>query len=165
MSARSRSHGGNAVASAIAAALAVRPWLLLVVDPVLAARCPVVRRLCVDARRLRLVASERSSRPTRWRPRRALARVDDPLLAELLARARAVLLKGGHLPGDPTDFLFQREGVERFSAPRIPATARGTGCRLASAIAAGLARDLSLREAVSRARQLVRDYLHAHLSV
>jgi hydroxymethylpyrimidine/phosphomethylpyrimidine kinase len=95
------------------------------------------------------------------------AKLEDPLLAAALLGegAGAVLLKGGHLPGHPTDFLFQRDGEERFSAPRIAATARGTGCRLASAIAAGLARGLSIRDAVVAARQLVRDYLQAHVSV
>jgi hydroxymethylpyrimidine/phosphomethylpyrimidine kinase len=76
-----------------------------------------------------------------------------------------VLLKGGHLEGDPADVLATASGTEIFTAPRIAARARGTGCRLASAIAAGLARGLPLREAVIAARALVRDYLQAHLSV
>lgn len=77
----------------------------------------------------------------------------------------AVLLKGGHLPGMPVDVLATPERSEEFAAPRIAARARGTGCRLASAIAAGLARGLPLREAVGAARLLVRDYLQSHLSV
>jgi hydroxymethylpyrimidine/phosphomethylpyrimidine kinase len=78
---------------------------------------------------------------------------------------QAVLLKGGHLQGTPVDVLATREGTESFEAPRIAARARGTGCRLASAIAAGLSRGMPLREAVIAARALVRDYLQAHLSV
>jgi hydroxymethylpyrimidine/phosphomethylpyrimidine kinase len=95
------------------------------------------------------------------------AKLEDPMIAGALVGegASAVLLKGGHLPGDPTDFLFTLDSVERFSAPRIAAVARGTGCRLASAIAAGLARGVSLRDAVLAARQFVRDYLQAHISV
>jgi len=77
----------------------------------------------------------------------------------------AVLLKGGHLDGTPVDVLATRAGTESFQAPRITARARGTGCRLASATAAGLARGVPLREAVIAARALVRDYLQAHLSV
>ena len=77
----------------------------------------------------------------------------------------AVLLKGGHLKGAPVDVLATRTGTESFDAPRIAARARGTGCRLASAIAAGLARGAPLREAVIAARALVREYLQAHLSV
>jgi hydroxymethylpyrimidine/phosphomethylpyrimidine kinase len=89
-----------------------------------------------------------------------------PDAASLLRQGpAAVLLKGGHLEGDPADVLATASGTEVFTAPRIAARARGTGCRLASAIAAGLARGLPLREAVIAARALVRDYLQAHLSV
>ena len=65
----------------------------------------------------------------------------------------AVLLKGGHLPGDSVvDLLVSREGVTRFTHPRLATTnTHGTGCTLASAIAAGLAQGLSLNTAVERA--------------
>jgi hydroxymethylpyrimidine/phosphomethylpyrimidine kinase len=70
----------------------------------------------------------------------------------------AVLLKGGHLPGDTvSDVLATPEGVEVFSAPRIDTQhTHGTGCTLASALAAGIAQGMDLREAVSRARAYVR---------
>ena len=71
--------------------------------------------------------------------------------------ARAVLLKGGHLPGERvTDLLATSDGVEAFESVRIETRhTHGTGCTLASAIAAGLAQGLSLREAVIRARHYV----------
>jgi hydroxymethylpyrimidine/phosphomethylpyrimidine kinase len=70
----------------------------------------------------------------------------------------AVLLKGGHLPGDEViDLLATAEGVEVFRAPRIHTRhTHGTGCTLASAIAAGLAQGMTLRAAVMRARAYVR---------
>jgi hydroxymethylpyrimidine/phosphomethylpyrimidine kinase len=70
----------------------------------------------------------------------------------------AVLLKGGHLPGDElVDLLATPEGVEAFSAPRIPTRhTHGTGCTTASAVAAGLAQGMTLRDAVVRARAYVR---------
>ena len=70
----------------------------------------------------------------------------------------AVLLKGGHLPGDTVvDLLATEAGCESFSAPRIDTRhTHGTGCTLASAVATGLAQGLALREAVVRARQYVR---------
>jgi len=84
----------------------------------------------------------------------------------LLARGpAAVLLKGGHLPGPPTDVLALPGNTESFSAGRIPVKARGTGCRLASAIAAGLARGMPVREAVIDARRYVREYLQAQIPV
>jgi hydroxymethylpyrimidine/phosphomethylpyrimidine kinase len=79
---------------------------------------------------------------------------------ELLARgARAVLLKGGHLPGDTViDLLVSAEGGKHWmQAPRIhSANTHGTGCTLSSAIAAGLALGQPLQEAVEMARAYVR---------
>jgi hydroxymethylpyrimidine/phosphomethylpyrimidine kinase len=73
--------------------------------------------------------------------------------------APAVLLKGGHLPGEVVvDILATPAGVEHFTAPRLPGRhTHGTGCTLATAIAAGLAQRLSLRDAVVRARAYVYD--------
>jgi hydroxymethylpyrimidine/phosphomethylpyrimidine kinase len=70
---------------------------------------------------------------------------------------RAVLLKGGHIPGDVlTDVLVDDEHVEVFESPRIETEhIHGTGCTLASAIATGLAQSMSVREAVIRARAYV----------
>jgi len=51
--------------------------------------------------------------------------------------ARAVLLKGGHLSGDPIDLLFDGARWHEFAAPRIatPHT-HGTGCAYSAAITA-----------------------------
>jgi hydroxymethylpyrimidine/phosphomethylpyrimidine kinase len=70
----------------------------------------------------------------------------------------AVLLKGGHLEGGTvTDLLVTESGTEAFRDPRIETRhTHGTGCTLASAIAAGLAQGMSLRDAVVRARAYVR---------
>ncbi|MEX0922781.1 MAG: bifunctional hydroxymethylpyrimidine kinase/phosphomethylpyrimidine kinase [Rhodovibrionaceae bacterium] len=79
---------------------------------------------------------------------------------ELAGRGpQAVLLKGGHLleGGMVTDVLASRGGVEVFADPRIETRhTHGTGCTLASAIATGLAQDLSVGEAVARARRYLR---------
>ena len=70
----------------------------------------------------------------------------------------AVFLKGGHLPGDRlTDLLATQQGIETFAGQRIPTRhTHGTGCTTASAIAAGLAQGMTLRDAVVRARAYVR---------
>jgi len=72
--------------------------------------------------------------------------------------ANAVLLKGGHLDGDLlVDLLITADGVTRFEDRRIETTStHGTGCTLASAIAAGLAGGLALADSVVRARAYVR---------
>jgi hydroxymethylpyrimidine/phosphomethylpyrimidine kinase len=71
--------------------------------------------------------------------------------------AEAVLIKGGHLEGpESVDLLVDANGCERFAAPRIATkNTHGTGCTLASAIAAGLAKGLSLHEAVREAKAYV----------
>ncbi len=75
--------------------------------------------------------------------------------------SRAVLVKGGHRAGAPVDLLVERGRVTRLAGRRRPGTARGTGCRLASGIAALLAAGLPLEEAVRRAKRLVERYLDA----
>jgi len=80
--------------------------------------------------------------------------------AEVLLRAgaRAVLVKGGHLRGAVVHDLLLEDGQEEvFSAQRIESQAgHGTGCTLASAIAAGLAQGSTLVDAVREAREYVR---------
>ncbi len=69
---------------------------------------------------------------------------------------RWVLVKGGHLAGDPVDLLFDGREVWRFGGTRIgtPHT-HGTGCTLASAIASYLALGEDVPGAVALARQYV----------
>ena len=67
----------------------------------------------------------------------------------------AVLIKGGHGTGpEAADLLATAAGDrEWFRAPRLETqNTHGTGCTLSSAIAAGLARGLPLREAVGQAK-------------
>jgi hydroxymethylpyrimidine/phosphomethylpyrimidine kinase len=73
--------------------------------------------------------------------------------------AGAVLMKGGHLEGDRVVDLLVHDGtVDRFEDARIRSrSTHGTGCTLASAIAAGLAQKMGLRDAVARARAYVRE--------
>lgn len=78
----------------------------------------------------------------------------------LLMGPEAVLVKGGHVPGDVVvDLLRTADGVERrFESPRIHGRpTHGTGCTLASAIAVGLAEGMTLEGAVQEARDYVRD--------
>ncbi len=68
--------------------------------------------------------------------------------------ATAALVKGGHVPGDViVDVLATQSGEHFFEGERIDTKAtHGTGCTLASGIAAGLARGLALKDAVALAR-------------
>lgn len=71
--------------------------------------------------------------------------------------SRAILLKGGHSHGeDAVDLLFSGDRtVERIASQRVAGTSRGTGCALASAIAAGLAAGKPLNEACRAAKNYV----------
>ncbi len=81
----------------------------------------------------------------------------DAAQALLAIGARAVLVKGGHLSGETvTDLLASPSGIVAITGPRIDSTStHGTGCTLASAIAAGLAQGMALEDAVRRARAYV----------
>ncbi|OYZ02478.1 MAG: bifunctional hydroxymethylpyrimidine kinase/phosphomethylpyrimidine kinase [Polaromonas sp. 28-63-22] len=88
---------------------------------------------------------------------------------ELIGRgAQAVLLKGGHLPGNRvSDLLVTRDGATHWMrAPRIMTTnTHGTGCTLSTALAVHLALGCPLLEAVMAAREFVRAALRAGASV
>ncbi len=74
--------------------------------------------------------------------------------------ARAVLVKGGHLAGDPLDVLDDDGRVTIFRGERIETkSTHGTGCTLAAAIAACLARECELKAAVSAAKRFVAEAL------
>ncbi|TDC87723.1 bifunctional hydroxymethylpyrimidine kinase/phosphomethylpyrimidine kinase [Actinomadura sp. 7K507] len=67
-----------------------------------------------------------------------------------------VLIKGGHLPGEPADLLFDGEREHRFSATRHDNRhTHGTGCTLASAIASHLALGEDVPAAVAKAKEYV----------
>ena len=86
----------------------------------------------------------------------------DAAVADLLAMgAPAVLLKGGHLPGDLVMDVLGQQGQAsgdylRLQSQRIVThNGHGTGCTLSSAIASYLAQGLSLQQAVTQARQYI----------
>jgi hydroxymethylpyrimidine/phosphomethylpyrimidine kinase len=91
----------------------------------------------------------------------AVAVTEDDMLSQarqlMSVGARAVLIKGGHGSGhEAADYLVDAAGVSRFAAKRIDTrNTHGTGCTLSSAIAAGLANGMTLRDAVAAAKQYV----------
>ncbi len=86
---------------------------------------------------------------------RPLGRDMDSVGADLLALGpRGVLLKGGHGKGrEVIDRFYDASGVIEVRHPRLPIEGHGSGCTLASAVAAGLARgklpQVAVREAIS----------------
>jgi hydroxymethylpyrimidine/phosphomethylpyrimidine kinase len=160
----------DAIANAVAGALAGFPGIPLVIDPVLASTGGAVL-LGPDALK---------TLKTRLFPLSALVTPNIPETESLTGirletfddmRIAAdefagfgvphVLFKGGHAAG-PTvsDALVDTASghITRFESPRIDtAHTHGTGCTLAAAIACGLAQELSLIEAVQRAHAYVQE--------
>ncbi len=147
------------IVSAVAESL---PDLPFVLDPVLATSAGAVL----------LDATGRAALITRLIPRAALLTPNLPeaaILTDLTAAAplqdlaagffamgaQAVLLKGGHANGpEAVDWLFCPGRVPlRFAAPRKSGTRRGTGCTLATAIAAHLALGADLAETCDQAKR------------
>lgn len=84
----------------------------------------------------------------------AMRRQGERLLA---LGAKAVLIKGGHADGsESVDLLVEPGAVTRLSSPRFNTkNTHGTGCTLSSAIAAGIAKGLTLADAVHAAKGYV----------
>jgi len=67
-----------------------------------------------------------------------------------------VLIKGGHLPGQPVDLLYGQDGACFFEGTRVETRhTHGTGCVYSAAITAGLALGRLLQEAVEQAKDFV----------
>ncbi|MEW2047230.1 bifunctional hydroxymethylpyrimidine kinase/phosphomethylpyrimidine kinase [Streptomyces sp. NPDC005476] len=80
----------------------------------------------------------------------------DAAAAVLAHGPRWVVIKGGHLPGPAVDLLTDGHEEHWLRAPRYDNRhTHGTGCTLASAIAAHLAKGRSVPEAVAAAKRYV----------
>jgi hydroxymethylpyrimidine/phosphomethylpyrimidine kinase len=93
-------------------------------------------------------------------PARTLADMQRQARALLDLGPSAILLKGGHACGDAAvDVLVYADDVRSFSTPRLARTHRGTGCALASAIAAGIAQGQLLVPACEQGKRYVTQML------
>lgn len=67
-----------------------------------------------------------------------------------------VVIKGGHLAGDPIDLVWNGEEMQRISAPRIPSQhTHGTGCTFAAAITARLVEGTDIPAAIREAKEFL----------
>lgn len=161
--------GSAAIIEAVVAAVAAHaPRVPLVVDPVMVAKGghPLLEPEAMDALRSLLVPRAALLTPNAPEavaltglPLDDVAQMTGVAEALLTLGPRAVLLKGGHLPGHTVqDVLMTAAGdVEIFLHPRVDSQAtHGTGCTLASACAVGLAQGRRLALSVRRARSYVR---------
>ncbi|WP_411286548.1 bifunctional hydroxymethylpyrimidine kinase/phosphomethylpyrimidine kinase [Phenylobacterium sp.] len=159
--------GDVATVELVARLLDAAPGVTAVIDPVMTAKGGVALLAADAAQAVKRLLVPRAALLTPNAPEAealtgltvsdtdGLRRAGEALLA---AGARAVLMKGGHLPGDRViDLLMTPAGETVFEGERIDTRhTHGTGCTLASACATGLAQGLPLAAAVARAW----DYVH-----
>ncbi len=137
----------------------------LVVDPVMVAKsgARLLREDAVEAMRTQLLPLATVVTPNIPEAEalsgRKIESLDDAREAavEIVALgAKSAVVKGGHLDGPATDILYDGGEIRAFTAQKISTTStHGTGCTFASATAAGLAKGLSVREAVGEAKKYV----------
>lgn len=160
-----------ALTRAVAAVLARHPRIPMILDPVLVATtgAALATNDLAPALQRHLLARAALLTPNIPEAERLLDRAirtpADMLAAARALRAagaRAVLLKGGHLRGDDiSDLLLTQDAEHWFHQRRIRGESHGTGCSLASAVAAGIARGQSLESAVEGAIGFVQQALAA----
>lgn len=159
--------GTREIVDTAAAALADHaPITPMVLDPVMIAKGgqSLLEDAAVEAIQTRLIPYAALVTPNAPEAARLTGHDVDDLedqhrAAEALveAGAGAALVKGGHVGGDVIrDVLVWRGGSRVFEAPRIDTRhTHGTGCTLASAIAAHLAQGAEMEAAVEKARDYV----------
>jgi len=156
---------GNAgLVEVLVESLELFPEMQVVLDPVLEATSG---RPLLDEAGRELLLSSLLRRVTLLTPnlpelaqltgRKSIAGMEDEAASakELLGRGcKAVLVKGGHREGSKAvDYLYDASGKREFTTERIATNnTRGTGCSLASLIAAGLALGYRMPEAIESAK-------------
>jgi hydroxymethylpyrimidine/phosphomethylpyrimidine kinase len=93
--------------------------------------------------------------------RDSMARAAEKLVA---LGAVNVLVKGGHLAGDPVDLLLTSDGTwTEYAASRISTRhTHGTGCTYSAAIAAELAKGAELKDAIQTAKAFVTEAIRTN---
>lgn len=155
------------IAEAVANALSPRRGLPIVLDPVMVAKggASLLEKQAVEALTLRLLPLATVLTPNLPEAAALLgeaeavdrAGMEDQARRLLALGPKAVLLKGGHLPGSHSpDVLATRDGLRWFEGVRVlTRNTHGTGCSLSSAIAAELGKGLALAEATAAAKSFI----------
>ena len=80
--------------------------------------------------------------------------------------AKNVVIKGGHLAGDPVDILYDGKNYHKFTSERIDTkNTHGTGCTFSAAIAGKLAEGKSVFEAVKTAKDYTTTAIRFSLNI
>jgi hydroxymethylpyrimidine/phosphomethylpyrimidine kinase len=150
-----------------AIAPALKQGVPLVIDPVMVAssgkillKKDAIRALKNFIERATVVTPNRDEAALLWGGAIKDLQTLSVAASELAARYRSphILVKGGHLKTDSAvDVLVSPDGwVREFAVPRIPnVDPHGTGCTYSAAIAAGLAKGLTVAEAVAMGKWFI----------
>lgn len=159
--------GSAEAALAIGDLLTRHPGIPVVLDPILAAGggTPLAGEALLEVLLERIIPHTTIATPNSREARHLARRTAlDDCARELLARGcGAVLITGTHEASREVVNTLYRPDVPRHSErwPRLEASYHGSGCTIASAIAAGLAHRRSLVEAVSEAQRYTWNSLRA----
>ncbi len=147
----------------VATSMRAKPPQALVVDPVMAAKSgdPLVDDTAVAAYRETLFPLATIVTPNLPEVERLLGKqVREESEMRWAAQSivgfgcRAALIKGGHADGSAQDILYDGTDFYTFEQERVAThNDHGTGCTLASAIAAYLAHGLTIPDAVRKAKE------------
>jgi hydroxymethylpyrimidine/phosphomethylpyrimidine kinase len=137
----------------------------LVVDPVMVAKggAMLIRNEAKDTLIKELIPLAFVVTPnipeTETMTKMTIRSVDDmKQAAKIISRmgAKNVVIKGGHLAGNPVDILFDGKDFYEFIAERIDTQdTHGTGCTYSAAIATYLAKGKGVPEAVRQAKTFI----------
>ena len=164
-----------AIVSAVADAIERFTLPLLVVDPVMVAKSGdrLLEGEAEAAYRERLLPRATLVTPNLPEAEaltghrvRTVAEMREAARALVAMGPRAVVVKGGHLEGEPIDVFFDGTRMEELTAPRIATrNTHGTGCTYSAAIAARLALGAPLLDAVRGAKAYLTEAIRRSYSV
>lgn len=165
----------RAIVEAVADELTVRNGQPLVVDPVMISTSgfPLLRDAAIQGITDRLLPLATLVTPNCYEAEllsktKIKTRRDAEFAARKIAAlgTGAVLVKGGHLEGTAVDVLWDGERETVFESERIDTgNTHGTGCTLASAIAANFALGYGLHDAVDRAKNYITEAIRHGLDI
>jgi len=153
---------GNAPVVLMVAQWARQATVPLIVDPVMISKhgAPLLSPEAQQILKHQLIPHALLVTPNLPEAEALTGQTDPEKAAEelLTLGCRAVLIKGGHAAGEPTDLFCDADGSFLLSGRRIQTRhTHGTGCTLSAAITALVAGGTPLREAVERAKLFVQN--------
>jgi hydroxymethylpyrimidine/phosphomethylpyrimidine kinase len=158
--------GGPEIIDVVAACIRQHPGVPLVVDPVMISKhghallgidaIAVLKKTLLPL--AEVVTPNLNEAAVLSNSGRIGSRPDMLHAAEAIARlgCRAVIIKGGHMEGEPADLLWRDGAVSWLEGERVNTQqTHGTGCTFSAAIAANLVRGLALEEAAREAKNYI----------